>query len=428
MARDTTQTQSLLLMEQDGRMQERTWTLRVVSGPDEGATLSADAGTILIGTNANNDLTLTDGKVSRRHAEASLYPEGVHLVDLGSKNGMFVDEKRVDRWLLPPGGRVRVGETEIVFDAEDQAVEIEGDLERFGDFVTGAASMKKLLFRLERASQTEATILLEGETGTGKEVLARAIHDASVRRDKPFIVVDCGAVQESLLESKLFGHKKGAFTGAIQDQVGAFEEAGGGTIFLDELGELPLGLQPKLLRALEARTIIRVGESKERTIDVRFVAATHRDLKRMAKAKEFRSDLYYRVAVVHFVVPPLRKRPEDVAILAERFAGGGLKMSPDALKTLDGYDWPGNVRELRNVVERAKALSDGELLRPEDFIPEEAPTETFLEAKEALVQEFEERYVRTLLARHNGNVSKAARDAGLSRNALYGIMKRVGLG
>ena len=267
--------------------------------------------------------------------------------------------------------------------------------------------------------------MLEGETGTGKEVLARAIHASSPRRDKPFVVVDCGAVQESLLESQLFGHKKGAFTGALADHKGAFEEANGGTVFLDELGELSLSLQPKLLRALEARTIIRVGEAKERPIDVRFVAATHRDLKRMSKEGRFRSDLYYRVAVVHFVVPPLRDRPEDVQLLAERFAG--VPMGEAALRALDGYDWPGNVRELRNVVDRAMALCDGELLRPEDFIPEQSPAQTFLEAKEALILEFEERYIRTLLTRHKGNVSKAAREAGLSRNALYGIMKRVGI-
>ncbi len=422
---EMTQTQSLLLTQDNGEIAQRRWTLSVVSGPDQGKEVSAEAGTLLIGTHANNELTLTDSKVSRRHLEASLYPEGVHIVDLGSKNGSFVQEKRVDRWLVPPGGRVRIGQSELLFTAQDRTLE-SGDLDRLGGFVSRAKSMKRLLHRLKQGSQTDATILLEGETGTGKEVLARAIHDCSQRSKGPFVVVDCGAVQENLLESQLFGHRKGAFTGAINDHQGAFEAGNNGTVFLDELGELPLQLQPKLLRALESRTITRVGESKERPIDVRFVAATHRQLKRMAKEGKFRSDLYYRVAVVHFVIPPLRDRPEDVALLAERFAG--VPMGAAALRALDGYDWPGNVRELRNVVERAMALCDGELLRPEDFIPEQAPAETFLEAKEALIHEFEERYVRALLNRHQGNVSKAAREAGLSRNALYGIMKRVGLG
>jgi transcriptional regulator with PAS, ATPase and Fis domain len=248
---------------------------------------------------------------------------------------------------------------------------------------------------------------------------------------------------ETLLEGELFGAVKGAYTGADADRIGAFEAADKGTVFLDELGELPLALQPKLLRVLEARTVRRVGDVNERPIDVRFVAATNRNLVEMAKAGTFRSDLYYRVAVLRARIAPLRSRPEDIPLLAGHFASqisrGRCAVSAEANEVLRRYDWPGNGRELRNIIERAIALQPGPVIHPIDLFPGSASDLAtgsgssepvrggFHEAKNQLITDFERRYVRDLLARHEGNVSAAAREAGLSRPSLYALMKRVGV-
>ncbi|MCC7387083.1 MAG: sigma 54-dependent Fis family transcriptional regulator [Deltaproteobacteria bacterium] len=426
-------TASLLLTGADGvRLVARRWRITVEAGPDHGRALVRDSGTVVVGTDAEADLRLTDGSVSRYHAELRLLSEGVLVQDLGSTNGTRVGGQRVERCLLPPGGQVRFGHTRVRVDPDDRPLETHEGRFELGEFRTASPALAGTLAQLHRAALTDATISIQGETGTGKELLARAIHAASPRAQHPFVVVDLGAVQPTLIESQLFGYTKGAFTGATHDRAGAFESAQGGTVFLDELGELPLDLQPKLLRVLESRTVQRLGEVEARPVDVRFVAATHRDLEALVREGRFRSDLFYRVAVVRVRLSSLRERPEDVPLLAARYvtelSGGRRSLGPHALELLVSYDWPGNVRELRNVIQRAIALSSSEVLEPQDLFP--APTaegaDAFHTAKEKVIAEFELRYVRALLARHQGNVSSAAREAGMSRNALYALMKRVG--
>jgi DNA-binding NtrC family response regulator len=428
-------TSTLVLTGSEGQeLISRRWRLKVEEGPDRGLELVRDSGTVMVGTHTEADLVLKDPSVSRYHAELKLLPEGVLVNDLGSTNGTRIGSQRVERCLVAPGGTVRFGHTKLRVDPVDSPIQVpSAGTRRFGRFVTGASDLSRTLAQLERVASTEATVLIQGETGTGKEVLARAIHDASRRSAGPFVVVDCGAVQENLLESHLFGHLKGAFTGATSDRLGAFETAAKGTVFLDELGELPIDLQPKLLRVIESRTIRRIGDVADRPIDVRFVAATNRDLESMVRGGTFRSDLYYRVAVVRVRVPPLRDRSSDVSLLAQHCLeelGGGRTFSPAAMTLLESYDWPGNARELRNVVQRAIALSHEQELTPDDLFPSDSPenADPFHIAKERVIAEFELRYVRSLLARHQGNVSSAAREAGLSRNALYALMKRAGIG
>ncbi|MBI2376853.1 MAG: sigma 54-dependent Fis family transcriptional regulator [Deltaproteobacteria bacterium] len=432
-------TERLLLTGEGSELVARRWRIEVEAGPDRGKQLIAESGTIVAGSHPDADLVLTDGTVSRYHAELRLLPEGVLVVDLGSTNGTRVGGARVERCLVSPGGCFRLGHTQVRAHAEDRAVEparvdaaASGPLATLGTFVTGHAQLARTLGQLERVAKTEASVLIQGETGTGKEILARAIHEASHRSSGPFVVVDCGAVHAQLLESQLFGHKKGAFTGAASDHAGAFEAARGGTVLLDELGELPIDLQPKLLRVLEARTIRRLGEVSDRPIDVRFVAATHRDLDAMRKERAFRDDLFFRVAVVRALIPPLRERAMDIGLVARRYvedlSGGRATLSQPAVAALSQYDWPGNARELRNVIQRALALSDAAVIGPDELFPDRSGSDQpFHAAKERVIAEFEIRYVRTLLEKHDGNVSRAAKEAGLSRNALYALMKRAGL-
>jgi len=420
--------------DQTGELVARRWRIEVEDGPDAGATLVRDVGTVTVGSHRDADLRLSDTAVSRYHLELRLLAEGVLAVDLDSRNGTRVGGERVDRALVMPGGAISLGRTRLVVQPEDDAIELDAsELDRFGEAHSRSPALRRLFAQLRKVAAADTTVLIQGESGTGKELIARAIHAGSPRRDGPFVVLDCGAVAKSLFESQLFGHKKGAFTGASGDHAGAVETAGGGTLFLDELGDLPLEIQPKLLRVLEARSVCRLGEERERPVDVRFVAATHRDLVAASRDGRFREDLYYRVAVVRAQIPPLRERPEDIALLAvlllERISDGRLTLSSEVLAALEAYHWPGNVRELRNVIERAVALAPSERIDVADLFPadDRPPVGRFLEEKEQLIARFEQRYVEDLLSRHQGNVSAAAREAGLSRNALYSLIKRVGL-
>jgi DNA-binding NtrC family response regulator len=426
---------STLSLSTDGRgsLEESRIEIEIVEGPDVGAARVFDAGVVSVGAGEDADFILDDPTVSRRHAELRAVADGVLIIDLDSKNGTRIAEVPIKEALLTTDGTVAFGATRCRIARRLRPVLGAGhDLDRFGDYLTASASLRRSLDLLRRVASSDATVLIEGETGTGKELLARAVHEHSPRAKGPYVVVDCGAVTPSLLESHLFGHVRGAFTGADADRVGAFESAGGGTVFLDELGELPLDLQPKLLRAIESRTIRRVGDVGDRSIDVRFVCATNRDLKQMVERSEFRSDLYYRVAVVRVRVPPLRDRPEDVPLLAAHYAEtlstGKTTLAPETFATLSHYDWPGNARELRNVIQRALALAERDVIAPSDIFPSESDeAATFHAAKDRLIASFEKRYVEALIARHAGNVSRAAKEAGLSRNALYALMKRAGL-
>jgi len=337
----------------------------------EGENLSqswlVDRDVIRIGARPDCDVVLGDSTVSRVHAEIVRGRDGTILRDLGSTNGTFVGPVRVREVYLTPETRFRVGKTEIAFRPDDEVIQVvPSTANRFEGLVGNGLAMREVFGVLERIAPTDLTVLVTGETGTGKELVSRALHKRSKRANKPIIVFDCGAAPEGLVEAELFGHERGAFTGAIASREGLFEAADGGTLFIDEVGELPLELQPKLLRALEQREVRRIGSSKSRHVDVRVIAATNRDLQGEVEAGRFREDLYYRIAVVELRLPPLRERRDDLALLVDhllkRADGGGrgvLGLDPEVEALFRAYHWPGNVRELNNVIERAVPFCDG---------------------------------------------------------------------
>jgi transcriptional regulator with GAF, ATPase, and Fis domain len=319
----------------------------------------------VIGSAMHCDVVVADSAVSRVHAEAEPKAGGLWIRDLNSRNGTFVEGVSVGAAQVRDGFSIRVGTTELhvnVGPAIAETVE-PWPSNRFGNLLGKSAVMRELFATLARVAPLDTCIMIQGETGTGKEVVARAIHEASNRAHAPFTVVDCAALSETLIEAELFGHVKGAFTGAHQSRAGAIESAHGGTVFLDEIGELPLSMQPRLLRVLESSTIRRVGESKHRRVDVRFLSATHRDLLSMVNRGEFREDLYFRLAIVPVRVPPLRERPEDISYLLEHFSNGASGwITPSLVRSLEARPWRGNVRELRNFAARASALGASEAL------------------------------------------------------------------
>jgi two-component system nitrogen regulation response regulator GlnG len=431
---------------------ERSFRLRVVSGPDQGKEHMLDEGTTMIGTHADNDLVLSDATVSRYHLEVRVRRDGIEIRDLDTTNGTKHGGARVTQIILTGAARLRLGKhTEIDVEPIDHNVELSAwPSDRFGDVLGTTEPMKKLFSLLAKAAPTEATILLQGETGTGKEAIAEAVHHASRRSKGPFVVVDCGSIPHELIASELFGHAKGSFTGAANDKQGLIEAANRGTLFLDEIGELALDLQPQLLRVLDRRQVRRVGETQSVDVDIRVIAATHRDLRAMVKAGQFREDLYYRLAVVATPVPPLRDRKADIAALAtwfaEKMGRGSFAQSPALLEQLLRHDWPGNVRELRNVVERALSLGDSVLAdlgdgpaRPTPAPHADADAQQsrgsnpdvlelpFKEAKAQLVEAFERDYLKALLERHHGNISRAASEAGIDRNYIHRLVKKYGL-
>jgi len=415
----------------------------ILSGSHKG-TSKVVGGRLTIGKAADNDLVLTDDTVSRHHCEIVRAPDGLHVRDLDSTNGTKIDGTRIREAMVQPGSVLKVGEVEIQFRPSVQKVEVlPSEKTSFGPAIGQSLAMRTIFGVLERIAPTDATVLLEGETGTGKDVLARAIWSASSRANKPFLVVDCGAVTYSLIESELFGHERGAFTGAVSTRQGAFELADGGTVFLDEIGELPLDVQPKLLRVLETREFRRVGGNKTLATNVRVIAATKRDLQREVGAGKFREDLYFRLAVVPVTVPPLRARRDDIPTLVRHMlkaAGGdGLTVPPETMQSLAAHhEWPGNVRELRNILERsiymAQATGSTELgvvTLPTHASSDAAfhfePEKSYRETRAKYDGEFERRYVKWLLGRHGGNISAAAREAKMDRKHLHDMAKKHGL-
>jgi DNA-binding NtrC family response regulator len=450
-----------------GQLLERTFRLRVAAGPDHGREHVLDEGTTMVGTHGDNDLVLTDATVSRYHLEIRVRRDGIEVRDLETTNGTRHGGARVGQVVLAGPARLRLGKhTDLDVEPVDTSVELEpwrGD--RFGDALGTSPPMQRLFALLARAAGTDATILLQGETGTGKEAIAEAVHQASRRARGPFIVVDCGSIPRELIASELFGHARGSFTGAAGDKQGLIEAAHRGTLFLDEIGELALDLQPQLLRVLDRRQVRRVGETHPIDVDIRVVAATHRDLRAMVRAGELREDLFYRLAVVATRVPPLRDRREDIPALAawfaERMGRGGWAPSPALREQLLAHEWPGNVRELRNVVERALSLGTSSFAAlsgtapsapasgpdegpaaaaaaepaagapPEGGAPRPPAADVlelpFKEAKAALVEGFERDYLTALLARHRGNISRAATEAGIDRNYIHRLVRKYGL-
>jgi DNA-binding NtrC family response regulator len=420
-------------------------TLRVVDGPDRGLEIELPSAGVVIGTDKTCDVVLTDTFVSRRHCTVSPGTQGFQITDLGSRNGTVIDGVAVGKVVAPAGAALRIGKTLVQLMPADEVVHMAPSTsDHFGALYGGSIAMRQVFAILERASKSSAPVLFLGESGTGKELMARGVHDASPRKDEPFVVFDCGASTETLIESDLFGHTRGAFTGAAGDRVGAFAAAHGGTLFLDEIGDLPVGLQPKLLRMLEAGEVTPLGGRKSEKYDVRVVAATHRDVFAEVARGGFRGDLYYRLAVVEVHVPPLRQRVGDlarlVAMFLERAGAAQLAASVGgaALARLERYHWPGNVRELRNVITRAVALAGPDddfqslpfVLRPTAAAPADVSFKAdkpFHDAKDALVARFEREYLSDLVERAGGNLSQAARAAGLERKFLYKLLERAGL-
>ena len=421
--------------------------LVVAAGPDAGASFVSTGERSVIGTHESADFRLTDPTVSRFHCEID--PTGGKPVvsDLGSLNGTVVSGVSVLAAHLSPGARVVLGHSQMIFEPRSDRAKVPiSTRDRFGRLVGRSAAMRRVFKLLEQAAASDATVLLEGETGTGKEVAAESLHEASARASRPFVVVDCGAIPPELLESELFGHERGAFTGAIGPRDGAFEEARGGTIFLDEIGELPIDLQPKLLRALDKREVKRVGGNKYSVIDVRVVAATNRDLKKEVNEKRFRADLFYRLAVVQVKLPALRERSEDLGELVgsvltsleEHYPGEteGLA-TPDFLAELARHEWPGNVRELRNYLERCLALRAPPSI-PGDRAPASVARPASVEeladagrplkiARERWTRALERHYLEEMLRRNGGNVAAAARAAEVDRMHFYRLLWRHGL-
>jgi transcriptional regulator with GAF, ATPase, and Fis domain len=405
---------------------------------ERGAHAQRLGGRAVVGSAPGADLVIADAAVSRIHAELEPREDGVWVHDLGSSNGTYVEGIAVGLARIPEGGQVRVGSTDLVVShvGAPEPVPLWPE-DRFGELVGRSPAMRELFNRLAEIAGLESALLIQGETGTGKELVARSLHEASARRAGPYVIVDCAALPETLLEAELFGHAKGAFTGAGAARCGALEAADGGTVFLDEIGELPLSVQPKLLRAIETRSVRRIGETRYRPVNVRFISATHRDLRTMVNAGAFREDLYFRVAVLPISVPPLRERPEDIPLLVEHFLPpGSLPPSSELVRELSARPWLGNVRELRNFVERAQAFGAREALALSASessspgtpavgeLPRVCADRPFKEIREQWTAHLERDYLSQLLERHGRNMRAVAQAAGLDPTYVYRLVKK----
>jgi DNA-binding NtrC family response regulator len=401
-----------------------------------------DADSFTVGKDPANALVVKDSFISSQHLQVTRSEAGFHVRDLNSTNGTYLGAVRLFEAEIPLNTVLRVGETELLFEPASQGQQEPS----FHGLVGNDPAMRQLVELIQRVAPSNAVVTVLGESGTGKELVARALHELSPRAGQPFIPLNCAALSPAVIESELFGHEKGAFTGAENRRAGAFEEAHGGTLFLDEVGELPLELQAKLLRVLESGEVKPVGTSRPFHVNVRVVAATHRELRAWARQGKFREDLYYRLGVMPLVLPPLRSRRSDIRPLAEHFVrahtprGQTVKFTAAALDKLQQHSWPGNVRELRNVVCRALLMRKGPRLDASDITFEEAfhlaPGDTEgppLELPEGvtleqMMQRLERQLIESTLRRCNNHKDRAAKELGLARSSLFKRLKEWGLG
>ena len=454
-----------LLAKPEGRVALATPRVRItverVAGSPQKKEHVHDGEICRIGSHPSNDLVIADPTISRFHCRLAREGGAWRIVDSGSTNGTRVDGVKVVTAELEREVVLSIGDSLLRIKPDGQGAEVSIPIvETFGGLIGTSPAMQRLFELLARVAASDIDVLIQGESGTGKELVATELVQRSPRAQGPLVVVDCGSISPSLVESELFGHVRGAFTGAERDREGAFEAADGGTVFLDEIGELPLELQPKLLRALEAREVRRVGQTKARRVDVRVIAATHRDLEREVNRGRFREDLYYRLAKVAVRVPPLRDRIEDLPLLVRSFLAAmdnnGIEkffdrlFSPSVLADMAEYDWPGNVRELRNFVERSTVLDDVPPTRKSGTMPAVRTNENgepivnaassaataarmpvdrslpFRVAKERAIEAFERAYIGPLLEESQGNMSKAARTARMDRMYLHQLAQKYG--
>jgi DNA-binding NtrC family response regulator len=419
----------------------RRLLILVATGPDQGQSLELVSGSYVVGKGSTCSFRLTDPQVSRRHLEVQVTEGGLVLRDLGSKNGCFLAGVRFTEVVVGMGAVIRVGATELKFVSPEGASALPpSQATSFGRLIGKSLRMREVYGLLERIAPTQVPVLISGETGTGKELCAEALHQASKVQSGPFVVCDIAGLPRTLIESELFGHVRGAFTGADRDREGAFVRANRGTIFIDEIGELEIGIQPRLLRVLEQRQVKPVGASGYQKVDIRIISATNRDLKAECAAARFREDLFHRLSVVQVVMPPLRERKEDIPDLVASWLPKDVTATAETLGLLMEHDWPGNARELRNVVERGLSLLAGATELTPAYLglsttssssgAATAPATAsgdYKQAKENLIATWERSFVQGLLKKTGGNISAAAREGGLDRAYLHRLMRKYGI-
>jgi DNA-binding NtrC family response regulator len=416
-----------------------------------GARAAVSGAKVTVGRSRAADLHVADPAVSEFHFEAESHAEGIEVRDLESWNGTYFEGARIERAIVPSGATLSVGESVVRLEAFAHPGDAQPARESFGGLLGKSRVMRDLFLSLATLARTAVSVLIEGPTGSGKELAARGLHAEGTRAQGPFVVLDCAAIPGQLAESLLFGHERGSFTGAIESRPGVFEAADGGTVFLDEVGELPIELQPRLLRAVEQRQVTRLGSNTPRAFDVRIVSATWRDLRRMVNQGQFREDLYYRLAQARVLMPALCDRREDIELLAadvlRRLPPNvrcARQIARSALDQLRRRDFPGNVRELRNALEVAACTSEGEIIRPADLAferlmersqtaqrgtswDEDDDVPEFKGAKRTAIDDFEHQYLQRLLGGTEGNIARAAALAGVERHYLRALLKKHGL-
>lgn len=442
------------------RVQFEAIELRVISGADAGLEISLGLPTVRIGTAPDNDVVLTDRAVSRRHAEIRMTPNGLLLRDLESTNGTFINNVRVTEAYVPDQAECRFGYSQLLIrqHTEERKVAVPRQ-DHLGELVGASERMRELYGLIRAVASTPTTVHLHGESGAGKELVARTLHAFS-GRPGPLVVFDASVTDPEMVRNDLFGHIKGAFTGATGSREGAFRQAHTGTLFIDEIGELPLDLQPRLLRVLETREVTPIGSDKSTRVDVRVITATHRDLEAMVRAGTFRTDLYYRLSVVPIEVPALREIQEDIPLIAQHLCERlrlNHRISPAAMATLQNYSWPGNVRELRNVLERAAVLCGERDIQPEDLrlsrearplvqepvsipAPPAAPARSIAPAEpistprstaadaRTHLKDMERQMILDALVRNQYNKAAVARDLGIPLSTLKRRIKEYRIG